>query len=743
MAQTEQEVPAPDPRGFDEEVFVFPTSFAQQRLWLLDRLEGGGAAYNVPAAVRLTGELDAAALAAALTEVARRHESLRTIFAVREGQPAQVVAPADGVPLTLVDLSGLSGGGREAEASRLSAAEARRAFDLASGPLLRATLLRLSAGEHVALLNMHHIISDAWSRAILIGELGALYAAFSGGSPSPLEELPIQYADYAIWQRDWLRGEALEEQLSYWRRQLEGAPAVTDLPSDRPRPPVQTTNGAILSFTLPAQLSARLQALCLEEGVTPFMLLLAAFKVLLYRYTGQTDLVVGTPIAGRTRAEVEPLIGFFVNTLVLRAELSPEEGFRELLRKVKETCLGAYAHQDIPFEKLVEELRPERSLSHTPLFQIMFTLQNAPRGALDLPGLRLEHFGEDPGVAKFDLTLSMTEGEKALSGSFGYNTDLFDATTIRRMSDNFGVLLAGVAADPSARLSELPLLTDDERRRLLVEFNDTARHYPPGDTIHSLFEQQVRRTPHSVALTFEGEGLSYAELNARANRLAHHLRRRGVGPDSRVAILLERSFGLVVSLLAVLKAGGAYVPLDPQYPRERLSFMLADSGSSLLLTDSALAAAAGRGRGGEALRLDRLSDELAAEADADPRFPVDPAYLAYLIYTSGSTGHPKGVMVTHASSCQLLRWAAEAFTPAELSGVLASTSVCFDLSVFELFAPLAWGGAALLAQDALALGEVAGRGPRAVRLVNTVPSAAAGLLRAGGLPGGVLAVNVA
>ncbi|HWS53889.1 MAG TPA: condensation domain-containing protein, partial [Pyrinomonadaceae bacterium] len=635
----------------------WPLSFAQQRLWLLDQLEGGGPAYSVPTAVRLTGRLDAAALRAALSEVARRHEALRTTFAAEAGRPVQLVRPPSAVALPVIDLSRLGAGRAEAEARRAAREEAGRGFDLSSGPLLRARLLRLSEEEHVALLNMHHIISDAWSRGVLIGELVRLYEAYAVGRKSPLAELEVQYADYAVWQRDWLRGEVLEEQLSYWRRQLEGAPAITDLPSDRPRPALQSQRGAEYKFALDGKLSSELKKLSREEGVTPFMLLLAAFKVLLYRYTGQTDLVVGTPIAGRTRAEVEPLIGFFVNTLALRTDLSADPSFVELLGRARETCLGAYAHQDVPFERLVEELQPERSLAHAPLFQVMFGLQNTPQAETRLPGVTLSQFEVERATAKYDLTLMMAEGEGRLSASFEYSTDLFDEPTIRRMSDNFGVLLAGVAADPGRRLSELPLLTDDERRRLLVDYNDTAREYPAGLTIHSLFEQQVRRTPHCVALTFEGAHLTYAELNARANRLAHYLRRRGVGPDSRVALMLERSADLVVSLLAVLKAGGAYVPLDPDYPRDRLSFMLEDSGSSLLVTDSALAAAAGQSWGGEALCLDLLSEELAAESDSDPSPPPPPDALCYVIYTSGSTGRPKGAMNTHRGLVNRLLWA--------------------------------------------------------------------------------------
>ena len=666
----------------------WPVSFAQQRLWLLDQLEGGGPAYSVPTAVRLTGRLDAAALRAALSEVARRHEALRTTFAAEAGRPVQLVRPPSAVALPVIDLSRLGAGRAEAEARRAAREEAGRGFDLSSGPLLRARLLRLSEEEHVALLNMHHIISDAWSRGVLIGELVRLYEAYAVGRKSPLAELEVQYADYAVWQRDWLRGEALEEQLSYWRRQLEGAPAVTDLPSDRPRPALQSQRGAEYKFALDGKLSSELKKLSREEGVTPFMLLLAAFKVLLYRYTGQTDLVVGTPIAGRTRAEVEPLIGFFVNTLALRTDLSADPSFVELLGRARETCLGAYAHQDVPFERLVEELQPERSLAHAPLFQVMFGLQNTPQAETRLPGVTLSQFEVERATAKYDLTLMMAEGEGGLSASFEYSTDLFDATTIRRMSDNFGVLLAGVAADPGRRLSELPLLTNEERRRLLVEFNDTAREYPRHLCAHQLFEEQVRRAPDSVAVAGDGERLTYAELNARANRLARRLRRLGVGPESRVAILLERSPELVVSLLAVLKAGGCYVPLDPAYPEGRLRFMLEDSGAEVLLTDSALS---GRLPGpARTLCLDAARERTEDESDADPRFPVDPSNLAYVIYTSGSTGVPKGISIPHYAINRLVFNTNYVSLGADERIAQASNS-SFDAATFEIWGALLHG----------------------------------------------------
>src|SRR5215213_792412 len=559
-----------------------PLSFAQQRLWFLDQIERGNAAYNVARVVRLNGNLNVAALERSLDEILRRHEILRTTFPLVAGQPVQVINRPQSFELSRVDLRNSSD--RETKALELAKEETLRSFDLASGPMFRASLLQIEDDKYLLLLTMHHIVSDAWSTGVLIRELSALYSAFSKGKESPLAELPVQYADYAVWQRGWLQGEELERQLAYWRRQLAGAPPVLELPTDRPRPSNPTFKGAKHLFELPIEVSEGLKTLSQREGVTLFMTLLAAFKVLLYRYTGQADIVVGSPIAGRTRAEVENLIGFFVNTLVLRTDLSGGPSFRELLGRVRETALGAYAHQDVPFEKLVEELQPERDLSRSPLFQVMFALQNAPREELQLKDLKLSFIKSANEVAKFDLSLFMFETEQAVRGIISYNADLFEAATIERMVAHFQVLLEAILIDPQKSVSQLPLLSEAESRQLLVEWNQTHVTYPAHSSIHELFEQLVERTPEAIALICEEQSLTYEELNRRANQLADQLQALGVSPEVLVGILMGRSVEMVVSVLAVLKAGGAYVPIDPQYPAERISFMLADTAAPVLLT---------------------------------------------------------------------------------------------------------------------------------------------------------------
>jgi amino acid adenylation domain-containing protein len=719
----------------------FPLSFAQQRLWFLDQLEPGNPWYNMAIPLRLTGRLDALALAAALAEVERRHEVLRTRFALDgEGRAVQAVGAPAGLPLPRVDLSVLPPAVREAELPRLLASEVRRPFDLARGPLLRAVLYTIGEAEHAFLLNMHHIVSDGWSLGVLVREIGALYQAFSRRLPSPLDALPIQYADFAVWQRGLLAGPVLDGLLDYWKRQLDGLPPRVELPTDRPRPAVQTFRGSTLPLFLSPGTTAAVQALSRREGATPFMTLLALFLALLHRYTGQGDLVVGTPIANRGRAELEGLIGFFVNTLVLRGDLSGDPGTRELLARVKSVAAAAYGHQDMPFEKLVEELEPERQLSHNPLFQVLFVLQNAPLPVLNLSGLTLGPLPARGGTSKFDLSLYFWEGAE-LSGYFEYNTDLFDRATIVRLADHFAGLLAGALADPDRRISELPLLGPAERHGLLVEACDTAPAFrvTPGLTrLHHPFEAQAARTPDAVALVAGEERLTYRELDARSNQLAHHLRGLGVGAESMVGIAMRRSAGLVVAILATLKAGGAYLPLDPEYPAERIAFILADSRAPVLFVDAVAAVAAG----GDALRICPAAErEAIAALPAVPPELSGPAGLAYVIYTSGSTGRPKGVAIEHRSALLFVHWAREVFPPRDLEGVLFSTSICFDLSVFELFVPLSWGGRIILAEDALALHELPAAAE--VTLVNTVPSAITELIRLGALPPSVCTVNLA
>jgi amino acid adenylation domain-containing protein len=671
---------------------VAPLSFAQQQLWLANQINPNTSAYNISEGIRLTGDLDAHALERALNEVVRRHDSLRTTFRVVDEQPVQEVADAARLELPLTDLSYLPTEEREPEIRRLADAQARHLFDLTRLPLLRARLLRVEAAEHVLLLTMHHIISDGWSMDVLIRELGTLYTAFSRGeSASPLPPLPIQYADFAVWQRERLQGRALDEQLLYWKRQLEGAPPLLALPTDRPRPAVQNFRGARRTLMLPGDLSRSLEALSLREGVTLFMTLLAAFDVLLSRYTGQEDIVVGTPIAGRNRAEIENLIGFFVNTMVLRTGCGGNPTFRELLGRVRETTLSAYSHQDLPFEKLVEELQPERSLSYSPLFQVTFTLNNELAKPPRLPGIGLSALDGGGGeTAKYDLVGSVTQTAEGLRATLVYNTDLFDAETADGFLRRYRMLLEAVAADPDARLRDLPLLTCEERRHLLVELNDTRSEYAQEDRAHDLFERQAARTPDNVAVSFGGAQLTYAQLNERANQLARQLREMGVGAETLVGLFLTRSPELIVAMLATLKAGGAYVPLDPSYPKERLAFMLTDARARVLLTERRLLELLPE-TGAQTLCLDAEWDAAARRPAHNLEGVARALNLAYVIYTSGSTGLPKGAMITHRGLVNYLNWCMREYGLAEGGGVPLHSPVGFDLTVTSILAPLVVG----------------------------------------------------
>ncbi|HLL70298.1 MAG TPA: amino acid adenylation domain-containing protein, partial [Pyrinomonadaceae bacterium] len=701
-----------------------PLSFAQQRLWFLDQFEPDSAVYNIPAAVRLSGVLDASALERSFNEVVRRHEILRTSFALVAGQPAQEIADALTPPLPVIDLSGMDEGEREAEVRRRASAEAQLPFDLSRSPLWRATLLRVADDEHVLLLTMHHIISDAWSMGILIREVAALYEAYTRGQRSPLAELPIQYADYAHWQREWLEGERLEAQLSYWREQLADSPKLLELPTDRPRPAVQRYHGASVPFTLSRELTEALQELGRREGATLFMTLLAAFKIVLARYAETQDVAVGTPIAGRSRAELEGLIGFFVNTLVLRTDLSGDPTFIELLGRVREMTLGAYAHQDVPFEKLVEELQPERELSHAPLFQVMFTLQNAPRPSLELSGLTLSQVEMDAGTAMFDLSLSVEETPRGLFGVFEYNTDLFDASTIRRLAGHLQNLLTGVVAAPRRRVSSVPLLDEDERRLLLSKWNATREDYPLETPLHELIEAQVERTPDAVALFFEDERLTYRELNERANRLAHHLRSHGVAPETVVGICMERSLDMVTGLLGIMKAGGAYLPLEPEYPKERLSYMLRDARVRVILTQRKFAEDL-PAHTARVVCVETDGDEIARARIRNPASGVAASNLIYIIYTSGSTGEPKGAMLAHRGVSNCLHWMQQRHRLTAEDRVLLKAPLSFDSSVWELFWPLMVGAGVVVARageqrDSAYLAQLIAR--RRVTTVHFVPS---------------------
>lgn len=673
-----------------------PLSFAQERIWFFEQLEPGTAVYNIANAVRLTGQLDLEALRLSLNEVLQRHEVLRTVFASEDDKAVQIVVAAELKELPFEDLSEVDSNERAAEAVRLINEESQRAFDLQRGPLLRCKVLRLAETEHVVVLCTHHIASDGWSMSVLVNEIAALYESFSTGEPATLPELHVQYADFAEWQRQWLQGEVLDEQLAYWKQQLAGAPRALNLTTDRPRPPVQTFCGARESLKLSPSLSNALRDLSRQSGVTMFMLLLAGFKTLLSRYTGQDDIVVGTPIANRSRAEIENLIGFFVNMLVMRTDLSGDPSFAELLVRVRETSMGAYAHQDLPFEKLVQELQPERNLNLSPLFQVLFALHNKPSGTLELAGITFTPWETDRETAKFDLFFGMSDENEGIGMALEYNTDLFDAETIRQLLANFGTLLEGIANDPQKRLSQLPIMTAQERAEILTKWNQTAATYDREVNVATLFELQAARVPDRIAVEFEDRQLTYAELNARSNQLAHYLRRLGVGPETRVGIATERSFEMLIATLAVLKAGGAYVPLDPAFPTERLAYMVEDSQVSVLLlhesTKDKLPST-----GATTVLLDTDWKKIAEEKEHNPKSQVTSENLAYVIYTSGSTGKPKGTQIPHGPLVNFLHSMRREPGLTADDTFLAVTTLSFDIAGLELYLPLLAGGRLLLA----------------------------------------------
>jgi amino acid adenylation domain-containing protein len=683
---------APVPRGEP-----LPLSFGQQRLWFLDQLEPGRPVYNMPVALRLRGELSVPALRASLSEVVRRHESLRTTFFELAGQPFQKVGPPAAVPLGVIDLGGLGARESEGELTRLVREHAVWHFDLTAGPLLRCALVRLGEAEHAVLLNQHHIVSDGWSTGVLVREVVTLYGAFAAGRPSPLRELAVQYADFAVWQRGWLAGEELERQEGYWRERLAGLAPLLDLPTDRPRPVFRAQRGANCAFHLPASTLGRLKDLGRRGEATEFMTLLALFQAFLWRLSGQEDLAVGTVIANRPRAELEPLIGFFANTLVMRGDLSGRPRLLDLVLRTRESAMAAYTHQDLPFEHLVELLQPARSTSFTPLFQVMLVLQNVPEKAPSLPGLGAVWIegSNRTGGARFDLTLSLTDSPFGLIGSFEYATDLFDRATIERWSAGFAGLVAAALASPEAGLAHLPLLGAAERQQLVLEWNDTAvirgaavagELYPLTGSLASGFEACASARPEAVAASFEGAFLSYGELDRWGNRLAHRLLAAGVTPGSRVCLAVERGLGLVAGILGILKAGCAYVPLDPSYPPERLAWVLADAGAAALVSEAGM--------------LERLPSwpgrvlllEEAGGLEESPRVAVSPDWPAYVIYTSGSTGRPKGVVVSHGNVLRLMASTQEWFGFDGQEVWTLFHSFAFDFSVWELWGALLFGG---------------------------------------------------
>jgi amino acid adenylation domain-containing protein len=692
-----------EPSATHPPLVTFPASFGQERLWFLDRLQPGSSFYNVGIGLRLLGRLDVTALTWSLNALLERHEGFRTTFAWRPEGPVQVIAPELSLELTVVDVPGESPGEREQEMWDRLRQAAGQPFDLEQGPLFRAWLWRVAAEDHVLCLSFHHIIFDAWSQGILLQDLTALYRSCVAGQPSALPALPIQYADYAVWQREQLQGDALEKQLAYWKRRLTNSPPLLELPTDYPRPPIQTFRGAFYPLNLSAELTEALRKFGQQHRATLYMVLLTGFVMLLHRYTGQRDIVVGTPVSNRSLPELEGLIGFFVNTLALRSDVSGDPSFQTLLARVRTECLDAYSHQDLPFEKLVEELRPERHLSHNPLFQVMFTLQQETAPALDFPGVTVQPLEIGLDNEKFDLTCSLSEKAEGVAGVIAYNTDLFEAETVKRMAGHFETLLAAAVRSPAAPLSTLSLLSSTDYEQLVSTWNETRADDPPGQCFHELFETQARRTPESVALVCLDSApehgpkqITYQELNRRANNLASRLRALGVGPEVKVGVCLERSAEMVTAILAVLKAGGAYVPLDPSYPPERLAFMVNNAGLTVLITEVPLLKILPPFKT-EVLCLDQNPETVVPKSDKDEPARVDSENLAYIIYTSGSTGQPKGVAVTQRGLGNLAAAQIQAFQVRPDSRVLQFASFSFDACVSEIAMALLSGATLCLA----------------------------------------------
>jgi amino acid adenylation domain-containing protein len=680
----------------EPKVFIVPASFSQRRLWFLHQFESSSPAYHLAAAVQIDGVLNLAALRKTLQDIVSRHESLRTRFKDTNGEPYQVIDQEVTLDLPVKDLRLVHRDAQRDEVEKLAREEAWRPFDLSKGPLIRTSLLKLDNEEHILLLTMHHIISDGWSVGILIQELAVLYEAFLSNRPSPLAELPIQYADFSEWQRAWMGGKLLDQQLEYWTKQLDNVEPL-ELPTTYIRLAAMTYAGATLRVDVPADVLGRLRALCKQEGATLYMVLLASFQTLLYRYSGQTDIAVGTPIAGRKRPETERLFGFFVNTLVVRTKMIRGWTFVELLKRVKDTLLDAYTYQDVPFEKVVEAMAPSRDLARSPLFQVMFTLQNTPQGQLRLKGARLQRLNIDYGISKFEIGLTLEESGEELSGALEYNTDLFDSVFVGGMIRHYYTLLNGLINNPQQQICHLPLLTTEERRQVLVDWNKTKTNYALDQPLMKRFEAQAARRGSSVAVSSDNGRLTYAALDGRSNQLGHYLKRMGVGPEVPIGLFMERGFEMVLSLCGILKAGGAYVPLDPSYPPERLGYMADDVQVKVLLTQEKLVGDL-KEYAGKVVRVDSDWPEIAKENTSVPSVEIGPQNAMYVIYTSGSTGLPKGVMLNHGAVVNHMLWMEREFQVGADDRVLQKTPLTFDVSAWEIFLPLITGGELVLAQ---------------------------------------------
>ncbi|MEB3217400.1 MAG: amino acid adenylation domain-containing protein [Nostocales cyanobacterium 94392] len=681
-----------------------PLSFSQQRMWFSYQLDSNNPLYNESFQVQITGKLNIPALEKSINEIVLRHEALRTSFPTVEGKPLQQINPSLRVPLPVIDFQGLS----EYELQQIISNEARKPFDLSNDSLLRTTLLHLDSESHVLILVMHHIITDGCSMGVFFQELSAFYQdAISKDAiyrvSTSLLELPIQYADFAVWQRQWLTGEILERQLNYWKQKLASVPPLLELPTDKSRPPVQTYCGKITQFQLDQNLTKQLQTLSQKSGTTLFMTLLAAYSILLYRYSGQEDICVGSPFANRNRREIESLIGFFANTIVLRTQIKDNPSFAELLQHVRRVVIDAHAHQDVPFEQVVEVLQPERSPSYNPLFQTMFVLENFSIDTFDLPDISLTPQLVERGTSQFDLSLSMWETQEGLRGYWEYNTDLFESTTIARITGHLQTLLSAIVANPQSIISELPILTEKEQHQLLVEWNSKQSDFPHDKCIHELFELQVEKTPFAIAVEFGSQKLTYAQLNIKANQLAHHLQTLGVKPEVLVGLCVERSLEMVVGLLGILKAGGAYVPLDPNYPPERLAYMLADSGVSVLLTQQKLINALPESSA-KVICLD--TDSICRDVICNVSTEVKSNNLAYIIYTSGSTGKPKGVMIEHQSLVNFIEAAKIEYEISSRDRILQFASISFDVAAEEIYTSLTSGATVVLRSEEM-IGSIA------------------------------------